>query len=77
MFDHMCEDVHVLNKIIRKLINDSEIVSLVPKVFSRIFSGIWGENSGYEAEMIRNYKSIHSDGRKRKENVKMSVLSND
>ena len=72
MFDNYPDDIFVMNKIIKQLIKNTEILSLVPKVFTRIFNGIWSfDGSTQDVEMIRLYKTTHADHRKKKEMKKI------
>jgi hypothetical protein len=34
IFDYECDDIYVFNKILRRLINDTVVLSKVPKVYS-------------------------------------------
>lgn len=66
--DEECNDIFVFNKILRNLINDTVVLSRVPKVYSQIFSGMWDVNlSSSDYEIIREYASIHREDRKEKE----------
>ena len=54
MYNNMDDNILVMNKILKQLIKDTAVLSLVPKVFGRIFNGIWRHDSGtMDAEMIR------------------------
>jgi hypothetical protein len=56
LFDNNYNDIHVLNKILRALADNTIVLSKVPKVYSRIFSGIWdGNSSSSDYELIMKY----------------------
>ncbi len=77
MFDNYPDDILVMNKIIKQLIKNTEILSLVPKVFTRIFNGIWSfDGSTQDVEMIRLYKTTHADHRKKKE-LRKTIMQSD
>lgn len=56
LFDNHHNDIFVLNKILRNLIDNTVVLSKVPKVYSRIFQGIWdGNNASSDYEIILKY----------------------